>query len=394
MKCFAVLLIGILVANPTSFSQEWFKGALHTHSLWSDGNNFPEIIAEYYKDRGYNFLTVTEHNAMQKGTGWAAIKPGPSTKRNMFNSYLEWFGPEWVHYERFDNDSIRVQLKTLQQYRARVEQPGSFILINGEEITSPFEQTVPVHVNAFNTTTTIARQAGKSRSDILQHAVDAVLAQEMSTGKTTLSIINHPNFYWGLEAADITYVKNARFLEIFNAGSTGNYGDDQHAGAEDIWDQINARRVTDGRPVIYGVATDDMHGLNQADRAWVMVNAARLEANQLAEALLAGNFYASSGVYLHRVDTRDGHLRVHIKPVDGVQYKILFLGVRRGESHTTVFKEAEGLEASYRLLEDDLFVRAKVISSTHHPNPFQKGDFEVAWTQPVLHATPSRTNNH
>src|SRR5205814_702981 len=27
----------------------WWKGNLHTHSFWSDGDDFPEMIADWYK---------------------------------------------------------------------------------------------------------------------------------------------------------------------------------------------------------------------------------------------------------------------------------------------------------------------------------------------------------
>ena len=30
----------------------WFKGNTHTQSLWSDGNDFPEMIAEWYRTHG------------------------------------------------------------------------------------------------------------------------------------------------------------------------------------------------------------------------------------------------------------------------------------------------------------------------------------------------------
>ncbi|MFC3199640.1 PHP domain-containing protein [Parapedobacter deserti] len=381
-----VLLVLFSLGDLTTTSaQEWFKGALHIHSLWSDGNNFPEVIAEYYKERGYNFLTVTEHNAMQIGTGWASIKPGSSTKRNMFDHYLQRFGEDWVEYTRFPNDSIRVRLKALAEYRSHVEQPGKFLLVNGEEITSPFEKTVPVHVNAFNTTNVISKKTGKSRSEVMENAVNAVLEQGTLTGKTVFSFINHPNFYWALNAADIMNVNDVHFLEIFNAGSTGNYGDDEHENVEDMWDQINVRRVLDGRPLLYGVATDDMHGLNQADRAWVMVSATSLHADRLAEAMLLGDFYASTGVYLETVEANRKRLAIKVKKEENVNYKIVFLGVRRGEDRTTVFSEVEGEEASYILCDDDLFVRAKIISSRLHKNPFQKGDTEVAWTQPICH---------
>ncbi len=34
----------------------WWKGNLHTHTLWSDGDDYPEQIAKWYKDHGYHFL--------------------------------------------------------------------------------------------------------------------------------------------------------------------------------------------------------------------------------------------------------------------------------------------------------------------------------------------------
>ena len=45
---------------------------------------------------------------------------------------------------------------------------------------------------------------------------------------------------------------------------------------------------------------------------------------------------------------------------------------------------SESLEPSYRLTGKELYVRAKVTSTKQHPNPFQKGDVEVAWTQPMV----------
>src|SRR5262245_24226725 len=34
----------------------YWKGNLHTHSLWSDGDDFPEMIGDWYKKNGYDFL--------------------------------------------------------------------------------------------------------------------------------------------------------------------------------------------------------------------------------------------------------------------------------------------------------------------------------------------------
>ena len=48
-------------------SGRWYKGNLHTHSLWSDGNDFPEMIADWYAREGYHFLTLSDHNLLSRG---------------------------------------------------------------------------------------------------------------------------------------------------------------------------------------------------------------------------------------------------------------------------------------------------------------------------------------
>ena len=49
-----------------------------------------------------------------------------------------------------------------------------------------------------------------------------------------------------------------------------------------------------------------------------------------------------------------------------------------------VVAESTDLNPKYRLTGKELYVRAKVISSKAHPNPYQKGDVEMAWTQPFV----------
>jgi hypothetical protein len=49
-----------------------------------------------------------------------------------------------------------------------------------------------------------------------------------------------------------------------------------------------------------------------------------------------------------------------------------------------VVGESRGTEATYRLTGKELYVRAKVVSSKPHPNPYRKGDVEVAWAQPIV----------
>ena len=40
----------------------WLKGNIHTHSNYSDGRVAPDLLALGYKDRGYDFLAITDHD--------------------------------------------------------------------------------------------------------------------------------------------------------------------------------------------------------------------------------------------------------------------------------------------------------------------------------------------
>lgn len=48
MNRFLTIALLLLAASPLSAfdydTRAWFKGNTHTHSLWSDGNDFPEMI--------------------------------------------------------------------------------------------------------------------------------------------------------------------------------------------------------------------------------------------------------------------------------------------------------------------------------------------------------------
>ena len=41
----------------------WKKGALHTHTFWSDGKSLPETAIHTYRDElKFDFVCITDHN--------------------------------------------------------------------------------------------------------------------------------------------------------------------------------------------------------------------------------------------------------------------------------------------------------------------------------------------
>ena len=76
--CLSVLLLCLMAAFQTTAIAEttgthWWKGNLHTHSFWSDGDDFPEMVVQWYKDHGYNFLALSDHNVLSQGQRWMVV---------------------------------------------------------------------------------------------------------------------------------------------------------------------------------------------------------------------------------------------------------------------------------------------------------------------------------
>ena len=60
----------------------WYKGNLHTHTLWSDGDAPPEVTVSWYKNHGYDFLTLSDHNILSVGENGSPPPKTTSTLKN------------------------------------------------------------------------------------------------------------------------------------------------------------------------------------------------------------------------------------------------------------------------------------------------------------------------
>ena len=60
--CVALAASAALSAQPRSEQARWFKGTTHTHTLNSDGDSTPDEVVRWYREHGYQFLVLTDHN--------------------------------------------------------------------------------------------------------------------------------------------------------------------------------------------------------------------------------------------------------------------------------------------------------------------------------------------
>jgi len=405
-KFLTSIVIALAAVTLSAAEARWWKGNLHTHSLWSDGDDYPEMIADWYRANGYHFLGISDHNVLAEGERWIHREKNAGGQR-AFDRYLKRFGGDWVEH-RVVKNVPQVRLKTFAEYRQKMAIPGSFLLMQSEEITDQF-QGRPVHLNATNLKNHIPPQGGAGVAATLQNNIDAVLAQRKATGQPMFPHINHPNFGWAIQPADMIELRGERFFEVYNGHpAVNNYGDKAHVSTGQMWDVINAYRLgVHNLPMMFGLATDDAHnyhdfavGRSNTGRGWVMVRAKALTPGSIIAAMERGDFYATSGVAVDDIRLAKGRYSFRIQPEKGVTYTTRFIGTRKNFKASPdlvkrnslkpseagigeILGQSQSLEPSYTFDGDELYIRAEIVSSKKKANPYAAGEYERAWLQPV-----------
>jgi hypothetical protein len=321
----ALALTGTLSAPATQApAARWYKGNTHTHTINSDGDSTPDDVARWYREHGYQFVVMTDHNFLTSVDGLNALH-GASER---------------------------------------------FLIIKGEEITELFENK-SLHINGLDVAHEVAPQGGTSVVDVLQRNVDAIRHAQ------GIPHINHPNFRWSITADELKQVRNNKLFEIYNGHPMVNAeGGGGVPGLEEVWDAILSSGVR-----LYGIAVDDAHTFKDPGnpavagpgRGWVVVRAAKLEARTILEAMERGDFYASTGVELADYYATRAAMTVTVKPTTFSKYRIQFIG-----EGGRVLKESVESPATYVFTGREAYVRARVLESNGR----------MAWCQPVFLREP------
>ena len=314
-----------LAGQTTARGGRWYKGNTHTHTLNSDGDSTPDDVVRWYREHGYQFLVLTDHNVLTSVDGLNAVHGADDR----------------------------------------------FLVVKGEEVTDTFGRK-PLHINGLDVSGKVDPRSGSSVVDVVQRNVDAI------RGANGIPHINHPNFGWAISADELRQVERTKLFEIYNGHhAVNNLGGGGVPGMEEVWDRL----LSSGK-LLYGVADDDAHVFKQPGnpdvpgpgRGWVFVRAERLAPRPIVEALERGDFYASTGVELTDYQADAKRITITIKQRSDSKYRMQFIG-RNGQ----ILKEAESSPAEYAFRGDELYVRAKVLESNGR----------LAWTQPVWRGTSS-----
>lgn len=242
----------------------WYKGNTHTHSYVSDGDSSPPVVCAWYKSHGYDFLCMTDHNHP--------------------------FDAAWLAGTDIAD--------------------SSFLVIPGVEITTVAEG-LPVHLNGLGISAMPELPLYSSITALLQGSIDRIRALG------GVPIVNHPNFYWALNAKHLLDLKNCNLFEIWNASTNcNNIGAGGKPSTDDFWDNLSQAGQT-----WHGIASDDAHDFGSEfwgykslpGQAFVVVNCEKLEQTHILAALEAGDFYSSTGVMLTSLEMSAGRIKLEIK---------------------------------------------------------------------------------
>ncbi|APR83954.1 Phosphoesterase PHP [Minicystis rosea] len=281
------------------------KGNIHTHTTWSDGDHPPQDVYGWYRDHGYNFLAITDHNSLTD----------PAVFRLL-------------------------------------ERKKRFVMITGEEVTM-WGAGKQVHVNAICHSRTI----GGKKFDTQREALTWGVAQVRAQGGVAL--VNHPNWDWALVADDLPSAHGAQLLEIASGHPyVHTLGDETHLSHEAIWDWT----LTHGE-TFAAAAVDDAHAYSprapdnaaRPGRAWIQVFAPEPTKQAICEALGAGKLYASTGVTLKRIVVKDDTYAVY--PAER-SAKVTFVG--KAGAVLQEGKAGDDGAARYKLKGGEGYVRARI----------------------------------
>lgn len=391
---------------------QWFRGNLHAHDLWSDGDDFPESVAAWYRGAGYHFLALTNHDTVMQGEQWRELGRIPGGDVALARRQQAWAAQPLEVRPGVHGD--RVRLLDFDTVASLVDVPGRFVLLRGVEVSDSFE-ALAVHLNVLNPAVFIPPSGGSDPVSVIERNLAAYGAPgDGATGSVAIQL-NHPNFGRSLTPEQVMRGRALRLMEIYNGHPISRDGGDAlRPSMELVWDRVLTHRIaTLDLPLVYGTAADDAHhflglanGGARPGRGWVQVLAPTLERSALANALVDGRFYASSGVELVRIVHSPKGIRIEVADEPGVDYQVEFIGTRAGFDTAThaaldrfgrpvyasrsydpaigaVLSRVEGHVAEYRFRDDDLYVRARVTASRRHPDPSRPLEYQRAWTQPV-----------
>ncbi len=317
----------ILLSDKT---KNFYKGNMHCHSTLSDGSFTPEELKAMYKEKGYSFLAITDH--------------------------------EVFHNYSYLNDDEFITL-TSAEYAIK-EFPEQSTLVNFDMKVCHLNLYAKEEDNVFNicyrealdkfTPQELRSKLPKPKKEFKRiyskEGVNEIIKRANENG--FFVCYNHPR--WSLENyKDYSGYEGLWGVEIYNTNVNEN-------GIYEYDINILDDFLRDGKKV-FASCGDDNHNRRKdfpeydSFGAFVMVNAEELSYKSIIKSLLSGDFYTSAGPLIYELYT-DNH-KVYLRCSDAKRISLSTAG-RRSEAKFA--KEGYINCAEFDLKESDRYFRIDI----------------------------------
>lgn len=296
----------------------WYKGNLHSHTTNSDGKFTPAEAVAMYKNYGYHFLCLSEHDVFTDLRGAFdcenfILLPGVEASAWLVNN--EKTGLLKTHH-------IHGILGNEKMQKAA----GDKLFKHGERLNPP------VFTEDWN-----GLESAQQLSDFLRE-------------KGCFTTYNHP--VWSrVEQEEVTGLKDIWAVEVYNYGTVVECGE----GRDTVFWEAMLRKGTH----IHGFASDDNHNPGRffdSFGGYVMVCSEELSHEAIVNHLLAGDYYFTAGPRIYQWGLEENKVFVSCSNVERIHF---IAGGMVGRSET-VLKHVDDLNyACHELRGDETYIRVE-----------------------------------
>ena len=347
------------VRDPYDRQGNWYRSNFHVHTSHSDGALNGEELVRLYEDAGYGALCITDHNQYGDQDG------GVLTEFQEDSTLHDWNGDGILHASHVLGSGVEAYVRDWRNpqpswARDRWVQPAlapgghQIVLLSGAETSQGGNHIgligcPPGWVESPQQGTEFLQRTSKA-GGFVYLAHPGPLNENPEAAQEALSLGD----FHGIE------IMNGLWL-------TKN----GPADATPLWDKLLARGVR-----LWGLANDDAHheiGSSEAYpfTAFNMVLTEDLSPRGVLEALHAGAFYASTGLFFEQLELQDKRLVVHVPGAE----RLRFIG-RRGSA----LLEVAASSATYDIGGLEGYVRVEAEAA-----PVAEGTLRrCAWSQPYF----------
>ena len=298
----------------------WYKGNLHSHTTNSDGKLTPEQSIALYKQYGYHFMCLSEHDyytdlRAQFDSEEFILLPGVEASAWLLNKEKNALIKTHHVHGILGNQKMQ-------------EAAGDNLMKHGEHLEPP------VYIEEWD------------GLEVAQQLVDSLRERGCFT------TYNHP--IWSrVDMDEVCALKDIWAVEVYNYDTVVECAE----GYDSVFWDAMLRRGTS----VYGFASDDNHNPGKffdSFGGYVMVRSEELSHEAIVNHLLTGDYYFSAGPEIYQWGIEDGQVFVDCSDAECVNF---IAGGVVGSSETVLKHTNPIRHAVHTLRGNETYIRVECV---------------------------------